>query len=142
MKINKTYQRTPAELFEELKTAEDPAKHLRENLSFGVSTVLQLAFNPRIVLDLPDGEPPYVPDPGTPDRTISRYDNAIKAISVCTKEYKTPSYLKEKAFIGILESVSAQDAKILIAAKDKKLTELYPQLSLDFIRKAAPEFLK
>lgn len=140
--IKKTYQRTPCELFAELEKAEDPVKHLKENLSFGVSTVLQLAFNPKIVLALPEGAPPYKINSNPPDLTPSRFDNALKQIGVCTVANKTPSYQKEKVFIGILESISEKDAEILIAAKDKKLTELYPFVTEDLVKKTAPELLK
>lgn len=139
---HKNYQRSPAELFEELKTAEDRSKHLRANLSYGVITILQLAFNQRIRLDVPEGEPPYVEDKNPPDRTLRRYDNAVKELGHCTIQTKIPSFRKEQIFISVLESVSAQDAKIIIAAKDKKLSELYPFLTEEFIKKTLPEILK
>ena len=49
---------------------------------------------------------------------------------------------KEKIFIGILESISAQDAKIIIAAKDKKLDEMYGNITYDLVEKAFPALVK
>ena len=138
----KTYQRTPSELFAELEKAEDKVKLLQENLTLGVSTVLQMAFNPKIVLGLPEGDPPYKADTNPPDLTRSRFDNAIKQIGVCTLASKIPSYKKEQIFISILESICDKDAKIVIAAKDKKLTELYPFITEELVKKSAPELLK
>ena len=138
----KTYQRTPAELFVELEKAEDKVKHLRENQSFGLATLLQLAFDPKIKLELPEGSPPLKSDPSSPDRTLQRYDNAIRDIVVCVVENKIPAFKKEKVFIQILESVSDKDAEIIIAAKDKKLTELYPLVTLELVKSAFPTLLQ
>jgi hypothetical protein len=140
----KTYQRTPAELFVELEldTVTDKVLHLQENVSFGLATLLQLAFSPNIKLELPEGPPPYKTDTSPPDRTLNRYDNAIRDIGACVVENKIPSFKKEKVFIQILESVSEKDALILIAAKDKKLTELYPILTKELVEKAFPTLLQ
>jgi len=138
----KTYQRTPAELFAELETAEDKVKHLKENQSFGLVTLLQLAFDPKIKLELPDGAPPYKKDVSSPDRTLSRYDNAIRDIGVCVVENKINTFKKEKVFIQILESVSEKDAEIIIAAKDKQLTELYPIVTVELVKSAFPTLLQ
>jgi hypothetical protein len=138
----KTYQRTPAELFAELEKVEDKVKHLKENQSFGLVTLLQLAFSPSIKLELPEGAPPYKPDVSSPDRTLNRYDNAIRDIGVCVVENRIASFKKEKVFIQILESVSEKDAEIIIAAKDKKLTELYPHVTKELVEAAFPPLLK
>lgn len=142
MSIHKNYVRTPSELFAELKKAKDKTKHLKENLSFGVATILQLNFSNRIHLDLPEGEPPFTPDTSTPDRSLLRFDKAVKNLAYCVKGHNIPAVKKEKIFVQILESVTEDDAKIIIAAKDKKLTELYPDITADLVKKVAPELLK
>lgn len=42
----------------------------------------------------------------------------------------------EKKFIGVLEGLHQKDADILVAMKDKKLTELYPIITRSFAMKA------
>jgi hypothetical protein len=41
---------------------------------------------------------------------------------------------REKLFIGALESLSVAEAKILIAVKEQKLHELYPNLTIGKLR--------
>lgn len=52
-----------------------------------------------------------------------------------------PRFKKEITFINILESVHAEDAKILIAMKDKTLEKMYHGLTEACVRKAFPTLL-
>ena len=135
------YVRSPSELFAELAVVPDAATYLRENgKNFGVMTVLQLAFDPKISLELPEGEPPYRADPNPPDRTLKRFDSAVRDLGRCARGVRLGPGVKEKIFIGILESCSQKDAEIIIAAKDKKLTELYPIVTRNLVIAAFPDW--
>jgi hypothetical protein len=135
----KNYVRSPYELFSEMEKlpVEQHLAHLKDNLSFGVVTVLQGNFSPSVVLDLPEGEPPFVRDKTAPDRTLKRFDNAVKPLGYCLESNKGHNSLKkQKIFIDILEAVYEKDADILIAMKDKCLTDLYPFITLELAKAA------
>lgn len=91
--------------------------------------VFEYAFDKDKKMDLPDGEPPFKPD-GAPD-----YGMAPANLRMETKKFYV--YLrkdlkpirKEQLFIGLLESVHPDEAKLLIAIKDQKLDKLYKKIN-------------
>jgi len=141
MKIN---QRTmfPFEIFDAVtaaQTHEERVKILRDNQGFVLNTILQAAFDPRIVFGLPEGAPPYQADDGDPAESLNRLSTVVRELPMLLANDKRIDMLrKETKFIGILESVNERDAKIIIAMKDKKLTEICPELTLDLVREAIP----
>lgn len=56
------------------------------------------------------------------------------------KEINLPKYKREMMFTQILESIPADDAKLLLAIKNKTLTKLYPIVP-DVVNKAFPGLL-
>ena len=95
-------------------SVEDRAKVLKDNDSFALRTILQLNFDDNIALDLPEGDVPYTPDDHDGAVTLRRIDNAIKPLGKCVVESKIPKVKKERIFIEILESVSKEDAAVLV----------------------------
>ena len=145
--IRKQYK-YPHEVFAEvckIESFHDRVAYLRENASFSVKTILQCNFNVNIVLDLPEGAPPYKEDKMPPDLTPGRIDKAINVLGKLVKREQNSSTLqrvrKESLFINLLESISHKDAEIIIAIKDKKLTSLYPAIDEILMRAACPELL-
>ena len=51
-------------------------------------------------------------------------------------------WTREKYFASILERIDAKDAEIVVAMKDKKLTELFPTVTKDLIKEAIPGLIK
>ena len=49
---------------------------------------------------------------------------------------KTPQWKKEKMFVQMLEGLSQGEAEVLVAAKDKKLHQVYKGLSAAVVREA------
>jgi hypothetical protein len=117
-------------------------KFLKKHDTFVLRTILQLAFNKSIELAFPEGAPPYKELESPVGLEPVRLKNIIKGLGNCVKGAQVPTIKKEKIFIGILESISAQDAKIIIAAKDKKLDEMYGNITYDLVEKAFPALVK
>lgn len=141
--LPKTYTRTPAEVFEQLEQLEkekDKVTFLRDNASFAVLSILQGAFDDKVVFDIPEGAPPFTRDTNPQGYSLTRINNTAKLFVVLTKSSKLPPVKKEKKFIEILESVHEKDADVIIAMKDKKLTELYPSITEKLVLKAFPAF--
>jgi hypothetical protein len=137
----------PHEIFTNIQNIEDRDQrvaYLKRNAYRQIKTILQLCYNDRVQLDLPEGAPPYQENEETkfPISSISR---VFLNIGNCTKQAPYSKIRKEKWFIGMLETLSAEDAKILIAAKDGTLTTFgnkkYSKITKSLVRDTFPEIL-
>lgn len=104
-----------------LKSTEEKIAFLRTNDSAALQNILKYAFDPSIVWDLPDGEPPYkpCPYPGQEMRLMSE----IRRLYLFVKG-GNPNLTKikrEALYIELLESIHPEDAKLLNAVKSKKI---------------------
>jgi hypothetical protein len=103
----------------EFKKKEERVLALQANDSLAMRSVLQGLFHPDIKFALPEGDPPYRP---------SEFDEPGRLYQECKKFYlfvegQAPNLTqvrREKLFIDLLESVPPEDAKLLLAMKDKK----------------------
>jgi hypothetical protein len=134
----------PHEIFTELEALPKPkrAAFLKENESFVLKTILQGAFNSKIALDLPEGEPPYEKDQCPAGMSMARLSNTIKVLGkLVVGDTRLSKLQKEVTFVKLLEGVNEPDAQILIAMKDKTLGTLYPSLDVKLVQKVFPEIL-
>jgi hypothetical protein len=122
----------------EVRSRRDRVEVLINGNSFALRTVLKLNFDDSIVLDLPKGSPPFTPRSSELVHTI---DSAIGGLSLCVKENNSSIAKKELRYIKILETISPDDAKILNAAKDGKLKNLFPALTLSLVTQAFPTII-
>lgn len=77
---------------------------------------------------LPDGTPPFKPDGAPMGMSPIRFINEIQKLRLfCRADLKPMK--RETMFVMLCESVHPEEAKILIAIKDQKLTELYPNIT-------------
>lgn len=143
MKTNK--EKLLHELFEEAqnaKTRDDRIKLFKENDTFTLRTILQLAYNTSIELDFPSGAPPFTENTNPTGLEPVRLKNVIKPLGNCVKDNNIAGFKKEKILIGILESIHTKDADIIIAAKDKKLNKLYSKITKNLVEKTFPSLVK
>lgn len=99
----------------------EQVKCLQANDNNAIRTVLNVTFNPSIKWALPDGDPPY--NACEYPHQESMLYNEIRRLylfleggNVNLKQAK-----REAMFIEVLQSIDPQDAKMLLAMKDKKL---------------------
>lgn len=133
------------ELFEEAqnaKTRDERIALFKENDTFVLRTILQLAYNKSIELDFPSGAPPFNANTNPTGLEPVRLKNVIKPLGNCVKGNKIAGFKKEKILISILESIHKKDADIIIAAKDKKLAKLYSKITENLVEKTFPALLK
>jgi hypothetical protein len=137
----------PHEVFANAQKIEDRDEriaYMKKNAYRQVKTILQLAYNDKIELDFPKGAPPYKENEETkfPIASIGR---VFANIGNCTKQAQFSKIRKERWFIGMLETLSAEDAKILIAAKDGNLSTFankkYSKITKTLVRDTFPELL-
>ncbi len=124
---------------------EDRVAILRKNDHPALRILLAIALHPLVEWDIPEEDPPYTPNPFPFDQESTLY-NGIRKFYLYLKPnhlfkehnpHLTP-YKRQLLFIQMLESVDANDAKLLLAIKRKKLPV---KLSKDTIEEAFPGLL-
>lgn len=93
-----------------------------------LGTLFRHAFMAQHKFILPDGTPPFKPDAGPMGMTPGNFMKEMRRLYV----FCSPTVGKarrEQLFIQMIEGVHPDEAKILIAVKDQKLTELYPKIT-------------
>lgn len=114
-----------------MEALREAAKHQ------AVARVLQLAYDPSIVFNLPEGDPPYKPCQYL-DQQSMLYSQLRKMYLFIGEGNPGLSNLKKEAlFIGMLEALDPEDAKLVLAIKSKKLP--YPELTQDLVHAARPD---
>lgn len=132
-------------LFSEILEKVDKAKSKQEKLdllkqheSAALRGILRINFDPNVVMDLPDGEPPFKKEN---DKPIGYHETNL------TQEYKRfyiwldpnqnlPAVRKEKLFIEMLEGLHVSEAELLCLAKDRNITKKYKTIKEDLVREA------
>lgn len=100
-----------------------------------VRSLLRMAISPNISFLLPAGDPPYkeseLDEPGL-------FVGFIRKLYIFTNEGPTniKPARREFLFVELLQSISPEDAKLLLLIKDKKLPE---GLKPTAVKKAFPE---
>lgn len=102
------------------KQGEFLAEHPRAQLIAGF---LHLALNEAVKWNLPEGDPPYKPAEHDEWGILAKETRRMNIFLVGGGYDEMKQSKREKVFIEILESVHADDAKLLLLLKDKKLPE-------------------
>lgn len=86
-----------------------------------IFTILKYIFKQSILWDLPEGNPPYKPQPKEADLQNVLYSDFRRVKIFMKGEYPQMKPMKrEILFIEFLESLDPDDAKLIISMKDKK----------------------
>lgn len=103
---------------------------------FLLKVIFAHAFLPDYKFQLPEGEPPFKPAEqpmGMTDTNLyvecKRFYNVF-----CKPDVK--AIRREALFIGLLEGIHPEEAKVLIAVKDQKLQKLYPKITWKLVSDA------
>jgi hypothetical protein len=123
----------------EMKDENARVQWLRNNNSVALESVLRGAFDPRIKWLLPEGNPPYKPN-DLVDQQNKLYAEARKLyLFIEGGNPNLKQIRRESLFIELLEAVDPEDAKLLLAIKDKHLP--YPGVTPEVVSKAFPGIL-
>jgi hypothetical protein len=119
-----------------LPNEEEKVKCLRANENSALLTVLKFCYDPNLKWALPEGEPPYTPCeyPNVESMLYSEARRLYLFVEGGNPNLKTLK--RESMFIDLLQSITPNDAKLLISIKDKKLP--YPGLDSKIVLKAFP----
>lgn len=123
-----------------LKKTEQKVQALHENDTFALRTVLQGVFDPKVKFLLPPGEPPYKANELV-DQEHVLHREAEKIRYFVEGFYPDLNQNKrEMMFIEMLERVAPDDAKLLVAMKDKKLP--FKGITIEHVLKGLPGLIQ
>ena len=121
-----------------LKTKKAKVEYLQKYNTDALRMVVKSSFDPKIEWALPEGDVPYVPNesPEGTEHTIlageaRRLYNFIKGGNPQLTQNR-----REMMFVQLLEGLHEDEAKLVVAAKDKKLHQVYKGLSANVVKEA------
>lgn len=119
---------------------KDKIAHLRYHRQNPVMIeFFKYVYDPNIKFALPEGDPPYKPSEFLDD-TGGLYRNLRKMyIFIEGRSQNIPQVKRESIFIEVLESIHPDEAKLLLAVKDKKIP--YQGIDEKLIKEAFPNLL-
>ena len=120
----------------ELPTRQEKINFLIQNESIPLRIVLKAANDPNLIWDLPEGAPPYKPSNLTDNQGMLYTEIDRFPIFLKGGRDDVPPKRKQILFIQMLESIDAEDAKLVIAIKEKKLP--YKGITTKIISEAFP----
>jgi len=128
-----------AEILKKASEIKDDAARvewLRVNGNPSVQTILRYAYDPKIVWQLPQGAPPYKPN-DLVDQHHRLYTELRKLyLFIEGGNPNLKPLRREQLFIELLEVVDPEDAKLLLAVKEKTIP--YPGITKQVVQKAFP----
>ena len=122
----------------EIKDERERILYFRQHASHAVQIILNYAYDPDVVWELPAGAPPYKPNELV-DQQHRLYSEVRKLyLFVRGGNPNLKPLRREQLYVELLEVVDPEDAKLLLAIKDKTIP--YPGITKEFINKAFPGF--
>lgn len=126
----------------EEKNKEGKIKVLRHYNCLALRDILKIAYDDNVSFVFPEGAPPYTPSSEeSPPSSLRKQNKKFKFFLPHTKS-NLRQEKKESMLINILESVDPNDAKLLITAKDKKLSGKYKGITKSLVKEAFPGLIR
>ena len=110
------------------------------NLTPELKTVLKYTFHKNIQFELPKGAPPYKEMETPGNWGHNRLPRELRKFQYFITGTTLNPIKREAMFIEVLESVSPEEAKLVLMMKEKKLT--YKGINRKLIEEALPEILQ
>ena len=109
---------------------------LKNSYGESIRTILMGNFNESINFKMPEGAPPYEPNEEA-EHTEEAYDRIPHIMN-----YNAHQWAREKILIELLQNVPPNDAKLVVAMKDKKLESIFPNITKEFVNEVWPELIQ
>ena len=121
------------EMVGKAKTREEKRQVLKDRDNFATRALLQLNYHPDVKWHLPPGNPPYTPGQ-VADSTPNSLHFEVKKLDyyVDPSPHDLPMIRRESMFVQLLERLDPNDAKLILAVKDRKLS--YKGLSYKLVK--------
>ena len=121
-----------------VKTKKEKVDLLREHDHQSLRMVIKSSFDPNIEWALPEGEGPYTRNAapeGTEHSSLS-YESRKLYHFIRGGNPQINQNKRESMFVQLLEGLHESEAAVLVAAKDKKLHQMYKGLSAPVVKEA------
>jgi len=103
------------------RSKAEKIKILKDHDSWALRDVLRATYDLKVEFLIPDGEPPYTPNkPESIPSNLLRKNVDFKYIVKGGIREDMPSFKREKIYIGLLESIHPEDAKVVINMVNRK----------------------
>lgn len=119
-----------------LSTDQEKINFLKQHQSAPLCSILKNVFDQTIKFILPEGAPPYKPNPYPGQELRLFAENRRLYLFIEGQSPNINRVRREQLFIEILEAVSPDDALLLIAMKDKMMP--YGGITGELIAEAFP----
>jgi len=117
----------------------DKVKILKDNESWALKDIIKGSMDDKIQWNLPGGRPPYTPSPAHNHPTnLFRENTKFKYFVKGGQGDKMPKYKREQIFIGMLEGIHPEDAKLVLSMINK---EKLKGITLPVVEEAFPNLL-
>jgi hypothetical protein len=113
----------------------DPKSIEKHKDNFLLKVIFAHAFLPDYKMLLPEGEPPFKAGSEPMGMTPTNLFAEAKRFYVFMRK-DLAAIKRESLFIGMLEGIHPDEAKIVIAVKDQKLQKLYPKITWKLVSDA------
>ena len=121
-----------------VKTKKEKVNILKEHDHQSLRMVIKSSFDPKIQWALPDGDVPYTRNDapeGTEHSSLS-YESRKLYHFIRGGNNQISQNKRETMFVQMLEGLHESEAALLVAAKDKKLHQMYKGLSKNVVMEA------
>ena len=121
-----------------VKTKKEKVKLLQEYNHNALRMVIKSSFDPKIEWALPDGDVPYTRNdaPEGTEHTSLSYESRKLYNFIKGGDNQINQNKREAMFVQMLEGLHESEAAVLVAAKDKKLHQMYKGLSKNVVVEA------
>ena len=101
-------------------------------------SICKMSFDPKITSALPEGNPPFIENEAPEGTEHTKLFTEYKKLYRFCKggDDKLQTMKREQLFVQMLEGLHESEAAVLVAAKDKKLHQVYKGLSAPVVRQA------
>ena len=136
-----TYTLSFAEILDrvsKIKTKKEKVTFLRKYQTDALRMICKASFDPNIVWELPTGDVPYRQNdaPEGTEHTLLQQEVRTLYHFIKGGNPQLGQNKREMMFVQMLEGLHADEAELLIAAKDKRLHRKYKGLSDNVVREA------
>ncbi len=121
-----------------VKTKKEKVRLLQEYNHDALRMVIKSSFDPKIEWALPDGDVPYTRNdaPEGTEHTSLSYESRKLYHFIKGGDNQISQNKREIMFVQMLEGLHESEAAVLVAAKDKKLHQVYKGLSKNVVMEA------
>ena len=136
-----TYTRSFSEILTQVsksKSKKEKVSFLRQYQTDALRMICKSSFDPKIEWALPEGDVPYTRNAapeGTEHSSLS-YESRKLYHFIRGGDNQISQNKRESMFVQLLEGLHESEASVLVAAKDKKLHQMYKGLSAPVVKEA------